>query len=223
MRCCVSVFVLILVFFPVRSRGGDPPPASPPPDLASIEKKIAELERQIAELRKEIQDLRLQAAPKAEGNPQKTESSVAWGKATKGLQAGLRYSSSKIAIGEQLTMEVFVANVGDETIKVSYVEPSAFLGHLKEGNQLILGPVGRGRGFETTCDLAPGKELSFGIALLLLPPHPAASPARPWLEIEAGKYRVSSPNVLMRRDGSHSNLATGIMDLEVVQPLEKKP
>ena len=82
----------------------------------------------------------------------------------------------------------------------------------------MLSPAGIGHGFETTRTLFPAKDLVFRMSLLLLPPHQTVSPASPWLEIVPGKYRASSPSVLLWRDGNDDKLATGFVELEVFQP-----
>jgi hypothetical protein len=160
----------------------------------------------------------------AEEKPKEEKPPVAWGKAVKGLQAGLRFSTSttKCALGDVVSFEVVVRNVSEEAIQLSYVEPSAFLGTVEGDKQLVLRPLGIGKGFETTTSLAPGQETVFNVSLLLLTPRQTVSPGRPWVEITPGKYRVGSPSVLLRRDGSDGKLATGLLELEV-QGQEKKP
>jgi hypothetical protein len=225
MRCCLFASVLGLALAPLATMGGEPQQTTPHADTSALAKKVAELERQLAELRKEVQHLRRQLQPGAEANSDKAEHPVAWGKAVNGLQAGLRYSMSKSkgVLGEAVAFEVVVRNISKDAVQLSYVEPSAFLGAVEGDNQLVLRPVGTGKGFETTTTLAPRKETVFSTSLLLLLPRQTISPARPWVEIMVGKYQVSSPSVLLRRDGSDSKLATGFVDLEVLPPQEKKP
>lgn len=225
MRFIVLMFVLGLALAPSRIPAADPQPAASPADAAAFEKRVAELERQLAALQKELQELRRQLNTQGKTDSEKPENAVAWGKAVNNLQAGLRSSASKpkVALGDVVSFEIVVRNIGEESVKVPYVEPSAFLGAVNEDKQLLLTPVGVGHGFESTRDLAPGKEMVFGVSLLLLPPRQTVSPGRPWVEITPAKYRISSPSVLMRRGASDNKLATGALELEVLQPQEKKP
>jgi hypothetical protein len=204
--------------------GTEDQPATPDGESPALEKKVAQLERELAVVRAELETLRRQLPPAREANPEESAIPVAWGKAVNGLQAGLRYpaSQSSIALGEAAPFEVVVRNVGDRSIKVPHVGPSAFLAAVEEDRQLLLRPVGIGDGFEVTRVLAPGEEMVFGISLLLLPPRQTVSPGRPWVEITPGKYRVSCPSVLLRRDGSDDKLATGLLQLEVLPPREKE-
>ena len=133
------------------------------------------------------------------------KNAVAWGKAVKGLQAGLRFSTpkSKYAVGEVVPLELVGRNTSDEGIV--FLEPSAFLGAVEGKNELVLRPVGTGKRSETTTKLAPGKETVFVISLLLLSPGQTASPARPWVEITSGTYRscaVTGPMIAKSLRGS---------------------
>jgi hypothetical protein len=224
MRFVIPVCVIGL-FLASCVRGADPQPAAPRTDAATLSKRVAALERELAALRKEVRELRRQLKPGVAAAPEKVKDIVAWGKAVKNLQAGLRYSASKskVSLGEFVSCEVVVRNVGKQAVRVPYVEPSAFLGTVTKDKQLLLHPVGIGHGFEVTRTLQPGKEIRFSVSLLLLSPHPTGSPARPWVEISPGKYRLSSRGVLMRRDGSGSKLATGFVEIEVLAPRKTDP
>jgi hypothetical protein len=195
--------------------------ATPRADTAAIEEKVAQLERDLAAVREEVDNLRRQSQPARAADPGATETAVAWGKPVKDIQAGLRCPTPRLALGEVLSLEVVVRNTGAQSVKVPHVQPSAFLAAV-EGQQLILRPVGIGDGFGVTRDLAPGEEMAFGVSLLLLPPRPAVSPGRPWVEITPGNYRVSSPSVLLWRDGNDGKLATGSVELEVLPAREEK-
>jgi hypothetical protein len=131
---------------------------------------------------------------------------TAWGKPTKGLQAGLRCPKGQQMVrpGEGSELEVVVRNVGDEPIAFAYLPPSRYLGTAEKGT-VTVSPIHVGQGLTTTVLIHPGKELVLG--------RFALGHIRP-----AGKYQVGAENVTLPtgRGKDEWVLPTGYLDIELI-------
>src|SRR5262245_1796947 len=154
---------------------------------------------------------------------------TAWGKPSKGLQAGIRCPKDKQRLqpGQEVILEVVVRNACDKPIEFTYLPPSRFWGTAEKSTvdvtSMHIGhgsPRSDGLGFANTAHIRPGKEMLLGSFSLghVRPKDPKTAYA-PRPELAPGKYQVGSDNVVVPLKGDKSDwkLPTGYLDIELLE------
>ena len=171
------------------------------------------------------------ARDKADGQG-KAEHDCAWGKAVKGLQAGLRLRPGEpdsYAIGETATFVVKVRNVSDGPLEFRYVAPipvgddvdqlvSPSVLDADGQRALLSGPIFSGNGGMAwnKRPLAAGEEIEF--ATVKLTWGPIAEPRvteKPIAHVKPGKYKVSYHVYYVNPDDTMNYLTTGQVEVRI--------
>jgi hypothetical protein len=154
---------------------------------------------------------------------------TAWGKPSKGLQAGIRCPKDKPVLrpGQEVVLEVVVRNVSDKPIEFTYLPPTQFWGTAEKSTvdvtSMHIGhgsPRSDGLGFANTAQISAGKEMLLGsFSLGHVRPKDPKTAYVPRPELAPGKYRVGSDNVLVPLKGDKSDwkLPTGYLDIQLLQ------
>jgi len=159
----------------------------------------------------------------------------AWGRAADGLQAAIRPGGRSCRIGEALSFEFVVRNVGKQTIHLTYGVPGSFTRGLKvlDANGqygYLWQPVSAGSSFRhQTVGLAPGDSVTlYTFKLTVWPVGLLKAPTPGTLFARPGKYRLTHTDQFYghytpKPTRWSGGLSSGQVHLEILPPRPGDP
>ena len=176
--------------------------------------------------------------PKENGAGHHKEKVYAWGKAVKGLQAGLAVrpdAKDCYAVGETATFVVKVRNISDKAVEFCYVAPLPIgdgVDQLVSPSMLdshnnrvpMSGPVFSGNGARGIVkkSLAAHEEIEFALPTLrLAPPAELRVTEKPIAHVKPGKYKIAYYVYYLNPDDTMNYLSTGQVEMNVKDGVTK--
>ena len=177
--------------------------------------------------------------PKENGAGHHKEKVYAWGKAVKGLQAGLAVrpdAKDSYAVGETVTFVVKVRNVSDKPVELRYVAPLPIgdgVDQLVSPSMLdshnnrvpMSGPIFSGNGGRGIVkkSLAAGEEIEFALPTLTTGDsgRGAARNGKADRHVKPGKYKIAYYVYYVNPDDTMNYLSTGQVAMTVKDGVTK--
>jgi hypothetical protein len=176
------------------------------------------------------------AEPRDEKADREGRGKIAWGTATRGLEAGIgsRPGEEPVCrVGGSLTFYIYLRNVSDKEVLLSHIEPlfDEFLPTVADGAgqelRVVPGPMNLGHVSIVNRSLSSGETIRLAPCWFLVrQPGIKGEAVAPTLVAKPGKYQVHHSGFPIRQKGDGSDQytgPTGQVEFEIKGALDAKP